>query len=270
MAAETQQNVSICIDELNTGKGHLKTAAMKAYASLPKSSVGNEQIVALIPMVHKIAQRLVSYIKPPLSYDDLVSAGTIGLIKAARDYDASHQAEFNTYAYIRIKGAIIDELRGWSFLPSSANKEIQKAAQASLHIAQTTGSLPTDEELAEKLQIPVEKLYETFGSARAQFFVSMDSNSDNSLGLSDIIASKTSEQPEEEMEKAELLEKLAEAIQQLPEKQRQVIILYYQQNLNMKQIAEVFEITEPRVSQLHASAVFNLSVKLRQLKDGRE
>ena len=242
---------------------------MKAYNDQKQESINDEQITQLLPMVHKVVQRVVKYIKPPLSYEDFVSAGTVGLVKAARDYNSSHQAEFKTYAYIRIRGAILDELRNFSLLPANADKQIREATQVSIEITNQTGTVPTDEQLAEKLQISVDKLYKTFKNARVKRFVSIDSMRDNSTPLEASLAATETPAPDQRLEQTELADKLTEAIQQLNERQRQVIILYYQQELTMKQIAEVFDITEPRVSQLHASALFNLFAKLSQLKDGR-
>ncbi len=263
-------NTSETIVEIKHGRSHLKAVVKQAYEAQKKQTISKDQIVELLPMVHKIAQRLITYLKPPLSFDDLASAGTIGLIKAARDYNPSHDTEFQTYAYIRIKGAIIDELRRWSFVPSPVNKEIQRTIKASKEIADQTGTTPSDEQLAEKLQISLEKLHETFESARAQYFLSIDNNAENLPVLGHILEDQNTSSPDKHLEKTELSEKLAEAIKGLPQKQKQVILLYYNQNLTMKQIAEVLEITEPRVSQLHSGAIFNLSVKLRQLKYDRE
>ncbi len=246
---------------------HLKAAAQRAYSG-QKKKVDDDQITQFLPMVHKIAQRAAMYLKPPLSYDDLVSAGTVGLIKAARDYDPAFQAEFKTYAYIRIKGAILDELRGWSFTPPDVNKQIRKATQQSLEITRETGSPPTNEHLAEKLGITLDELYHTFENARAQQFLSIDGLGEDTPALRNVLADANAATPDEQMQQAELIDKLASAIAQLDQRQRQVILLYYQQHLTMKQIAEIFNVTEPRVSQLHAGALFNLSVKLRQYEDG--
>jgi len=248
---------------------HLKACAKHAYDDQKEQFIDNEQITQFIPMVHKVVQRVVTYIKPPLSYEDLVSAGVVGLVKAAHDYDPAHQAEFKTYAYIRIRGAILDELRNFSLLPANVDKQIREVTQISLEITNQTGKVPTDKQLAEKLQITVDKLYQTFENARTKHFVSIDSSTENSSPLGSSLAAANTLAPDQQLEQNELIDKLAEAIQQLNEKQRQIILLYYQQELTMKQIAEVFDITEPRVSQLHASALFNLSVKLRQWKDGR-
>ena len=257
---------------LEDSRRHLNSVALRAYSGQKKSTkaeLGDEQIAEFLPMVHKIVRRVVTYLKPPLSFEDMVSAGTVGLVKAARDFDSSHQAEFKTYAYIRIKGAVLDELRGWSFVPANLGKRIRDARQLSQKITEQTGTAPTDAELAEKLGITVDQLYDTLENARAQHFVSLDGSGEDAPALGNLLPAGRTSTPEEQIERAELADKLAEAIQQLSERQRQVILLYYQQHLTMKQTAEVLEITESRVSQLHASALFNLSVKLRQWKDGR-
>ena len=251
---------------------HLNSVALRAYSGQKRSVKGgieDKQIAELLPMVHRIVRQVVTYLKPPLSFEDMVSAGAVGLVKAARDFDPSHHAEFKTYAYIRIKGAVLDELRGSSLLPANLNKRIRSARQLSRKILEQTGTAPTDAELAEKLGITIDELFETFENARAQYFVSLDGFGEDSPALSNLLAAAHTSAPDEQIERAELIDKLAEAIQQLSRKQRQLILLYYQQHLTMKQIAEIFEITESRVSQLHASAIFNLSVKLRQWKDGR-
>ena len=251
---------------------HLNNVALRAYSGQRQSlqsGIADGQIAEFLPMVHKIARQVVTYLKPPLSFEDMVSAGAVGLVRAARDFDPAHKAEFKTYAYIRIRGAILDELRCWSFVPTNLNKRIRQAQQLTRKITEETGTAPSDSELAERLGITVEELYETFENARAQHFMSLDDSSEESPALGRLLAAPHSNSPNEHIEKAELVEKLAEAIEQLLEKQRQVVLLYYQQQLTMKQIAEIMEITESRVSQLHASALFSLSTKLRQWKDGR-
>ncbi len=251
---------------------HLNSVALRAYSGQQRSTkdeVENEQIAELLPMVHKVVRKVVTYLKPPLSFEDMVSAGAVGLVKAARNFDPSYHTEFKTYAYIRIKGAILDELRGSSLLPANINKRIRDARQLNRKILEQTGKNPTDAELAEKLGITIDELFETFENARAQYFVSLDAFGEDSPALSNLLAAAHTSAPDEQIERAELIDKLAEAIQQLSKRRRQLILLYYQQHLTMKQIAEIFKITESRVSQLHASAIFNLSVKLRHWKDGR-
>lgn len=269
MQPETNDTAVTCQAAATQENTHLKSAAQRAYNG-QKKALTDDQIAQYLPLVHKIAQRVAAYLKPPLSYEDLISAGAVGLVKAARDYDPSYQAEFKTYAYIRIKGAILDELRGWSFTPASVNKQIRQATHVSTEITRQTGSPPTDEKLADELGISIDQLYETYESARTQQFLSIDGLTQDGPALRNVLSDNSIPRPDEQLERTELIEKLAEAIQKLDERQRRIIVLYYQQHLTMKQIAEVFEITEPRVSQLHASALFNLFTRLRQWNDDRE
>jgi RNA polymerase sigma factor for flagellar operon FliA len=255
---------------LKDSRKYRNNAALRAYAGQKTQSVKNEQIAEFLPMVRRIVHKVVTYLKPPLSFEDLVSAGTVGLVKAARDFDSSYNTEFKTYAYTKIKGAILDELRGWSFVPANLNKQIRSAMQLARQITEQTGTAPTDDELAEKLGVTVDELYETLESARVRHFVSIDTFEEDTPALGGLLMAANTTTPEQQLERAELIEKLTEAIQQLTKRQQQIILLYYQQHLTMKQIAEVFEISEPRISQLHASALFNLSVKLKEWKDGGE
>ena len=257
------------VEVLKDSRKHLNTVALRAYSGQKTQALRNDRIAEFLPMVRKIVHKVVVYMKPPLSFEDLVSAGAVGLVKAARDFDPSRNTEFKTYAYTKVKGAVLDELRGSSLLPANLNKQIRNAMQLAQKITEQTGTAPTDDQLAEELGITVDKLYETFESARARHFVSIDGSGEDTPALGDLLTAENSATPVQQVEQAELIDKLAEAIQQLPVRQRQIVLLYYQRHLTMKQIAEVFEITEPRVSQLHASALFNLSVELRQWNDGR-
>jgi RNA polymerase sigma factor for flagellar operon FliA len=245
-------------------------AAKRAYAGQKnpdKQGLDEKQIEQYLPLVHKIAQRAAVYLRPPLTYEDLISAGTVGLVKAARDYDPSFQAEFQTYAYIRIKGAILDELRGWAFIPTNVNKQIRRTMDLCVEITKQTGTAPTETEIAEKLGVSVDEVFQTLDSARSQQFISIHGFGEDSPSLANILAAPQSKTPDEQIEHSELVDRLAKAIQSLDQRQREIILLYYQQHLTMKQIAEVFKVTEPRVSQLHAAALFSLQTQLRQYED---
>lgn len=283
MTVKTEQGSSVSVvhsSSMNNEQGtqntvvqdspeHLKALAVRTYSGQKPRALDDERIEQFLPMVHKIAYRAVTYIKPPLSFEDLVSAGTVGLVKAARDFDSSAQASFTTYAYIRVKGAILDELRSASLLPANLGRQIRNALEISQKITEQTGTAPTDDELAERLGISTDQVYELFGNARARHFVSIDGSGDEQPGLCDFLTEAESATPDQQLERAELVDKLTEAIQKLDQRRRQVVLLYYQQHLTMKQIGGLLKITESRVSQLHASALFQLSVELRQWKDGR-
>jgi RNA polymerase sigma factor FliA len=249
---------------------HLKAVALRTYAEQKPQRMSDDDITQFLPMVNSIARKATSYLRPPLSFEDLVSAGTIGLVKAARDFDASHGAKFKTYAYIRIRGAILDELRSTSMLPSNLNRQVRAAMELHQRITNERGVPPTDEELANRLDITIEELYSLYENSRANKFVSLDVSEPEGNTLAGALACPLTTGPDAQLEQAELIEELSGAISQLDEKRRQIIILYYQQHLTMKQIAETLDITESRISQLHASAIFNLSAKLRNWKDGWE
>ena len=245
---------------------HLTGQAIRAYGSQIKQSQEDQLIIQYLPLVHRIISQVVTYLQPPLSREDLVSAGTIGLVKAARDYDPAKDAEFKTYAYIRVRGAVIDELRQWSFTPPSLTRQCEQARELSAKFLEETGNPPTDEELAEQMEMPLEKLYQMFETVRARHFLSIHGLDDESPALGDCLAAEGMEDPSAKIEKEELIERLAQAIQDLPKKQRRIVVLYYHKELTMKQIAEVLEVTESRISQLHAAALFSLSVTLRNWK----
>ena len=243
---------------------HLKALAARKYAAQQKKPDSEKLIVDHLPMVGRIVDQVTTYIKPPLSKDDLVSAGTIGLVKAAQSYDPSKNAEFKTYAFIKIKGAVIDELRSWSFAPANLGKQIKQAEEIHQESVSKTGRGVDDEVLAEKMNISVDKLYKIYVNARARHFLSISGLDDDEPALGNILVAGNTNRPEDVIERRELTEKLAKCISELPKKQRQIIILYYQQELTMKEISLVLEVTESRISQLHASAVFKLANQLKE------
>ena len=243
-------------------KEYLTGQAMKAYSSQMSRQKRDEIILQYIPLVHRIVSQVVSYLQPALSKEDLVSAGTIGLIKAAMNFDATKDVEFKTYAYIRVRGAVLDELRGWSFTPPHVKKLLGQARTLSEQMFMKHGTFPSEQELANEMGIEQEKLLQIFETARAGHFLSLNGMDSDGSNFEQFL-SFDSKQPISSMEREELKSHLAEGIGSLPEKQRQVILLYYYEELTMREVAEVLEITEARVSQLHAAALFKMSVQLK-------
>jgi RNA polymerase sigma factor for flagellar operon FliA len=247
----------------------LKSLAARAYATGQRKLDPDKMVMDFLPMVGRIVDQVTTYIKPPLTKEDLISAGSIGLVKAARAFDPTKNAEFKTYAYIRVKGAIIDELRSWSFAPSNLSKQIRQAEEISRDNIEKTGYVIDDEKLAGKMDISVDKLYKIFENARSRHFMSMHGLDDDEPALGNMLVASKTDTPEAAIERRELASKLAECITNLPEKQRQVILLYYQQELTMKETSLALKVTESRVSQLHASAIFTLSSLLKEYDNGR-
>ncbi|MCK4626119.1 MAG: FliA/WhiG family RNA polymerase sigma factor [Phycisphaerae bacterium] len=239
----------------------LRAQITQAYAKQSREAAEEQWILENLPMVRHIAQKIASYLSNQDDMEDLISAGTVGLVQAARAYDTDSDAEFRTYAYIRVRGAIIDEMRHKSFVPSAVHKQIRQIRQVYENLTAATGTPPDDAELANEVGLSLEQLYRTLQTARKQQFLSINGLSEDSPASGPMIIDKLPS-PDAQIEQKETIELLAEAIKKLPKRDRTILLLYYERDLTMKEIAQVLEITESRVSQLHASALFKLSVKL--------
>ncbi len=240
----------------------MQARASQAYARQSRESLEQKLIVEHLPLVRHIVQKLRYHLKGRLDYDDLVSAGTLGLVKAARSFDAGKDVEFKTYAYIRIRGAIIDEMRGSSFVPSNVHHEIKRIEEAYRQHATRHGQPPDDAELAQAVDLPLEKMYKILEEGRKQQFLSIHGLNDDKPTMAALVPADSGPDPQQQAERKEMLEVLTQAILDLPERDRHVLLLYYERDLTMKETAEVLGVTESRVSQLHASALFKLAMKL--------
>lgn len=241
----------------------LRARANEAYARQSREALEEKLILDHLPLVRHIVNKVAGHLSRRPDLEDLISAGTLGLVKAARAYDSGRDAEFKTYAYIRVRGAVIDELRGRSFVPSTVYTQIHKIEEAYQRLAAETGQAPADERLAAELGVSVGQLYRTLEEARKQHFLSIHGLSEDGPALGPFIPADGSPSPEAQAERNELLTRLAEAIRELPARDRTILLLYYERDLTMKETAKVLSVTESRVSQLHASALFKLAMKLR-------
>lgn len=248
------------------GLKHHRSALGRATAAYRQHQVGTPEerlILDNLPLVWHIVKKFAPHVSRAVDEDDLVSVGTIGLVRAARTFDPNKHTEFRTYAYILIRGAIVDELRKNTFVPTGVIHQVRAIETAYTKFTSTHGRPPDDEELARELGVPVEQLYRSLKEARRQHFLSIHGLNEESPVLAPLLPADDSPSPDAEASRREMAEKLATAIADLPARDRQIIILYYEQELTMKEIAAVLEITESRVSQLHASAVFKLTMRLR-------
>jgi RNA polymerase sigma factor for flagellar operon FliA len=241
----------------------IKAKIRNAYGRSSNESAQDKRIIEYLPLVRHVVHKVAAHLSPGTDVENLISAGTLGLVKAARGFDPSHDAEFKTYAYIRIRGAVIDELRSNSFVPSAVHRQVRAVEKAYRACVAREGRAPHDEELAAQLGLPLEQLYRTLEEARRQQFLSIHglAGAGDDHGLPGPV--DHSPTPEVQAQRQELMEQLAAAIGELAPRDRQLLLLYYERDLTMKEIAEVLEITESRVSQLHASAVFKLTMKMR-------
>lgn len=242
----------------------LRARISQTYARQSRDVHEERWILEHLPLVRHVVSKVTGALGYRGELEDLISAGTLGLVKAARAFDPGRDSEFKTYAYIRIRGAVLDELRGRSFVPASIYGQIRAIRRVYEALASEKGSPPSDEELAARAGIDVAQLYRTLQEARKQNFLSIHGLDEEHPVLGDILPPDRSPSPEAQVERREVLDALAEAIRQLPERDRLVLLLYYERDLTMKEAAQVLGITESRVSQIHASALFRLSMKLRK------
>ena len=244
----------------------LRAKITQAYAQQSREALEEKWILDHLPLVRHIARKVTAQLSGKLELEDLVSAGTLGLVKAARTFDPNRDVEFKTYAYIRVRGAIIDELRRISFVPSSVHAQIRRIQAAYREHLAANANPPSDEELAGKAGLPLSRLYRMLEEARKQHFLSIHGLTDEQPVLGPLIPPDKAQTPAAEAEQNEMLEMLAQAIQELPKRDQTVILLYYERDLTMKETAEVLGVTESRISQVHAAALFKLSMKLRAVQ----
>lgn len=241
----------------------IRAKASRAYCSVNREEQEEKWILDHLPLVRHIVNKLTAQVLCKIDMDDLISAGTLGLVKAARAYNASMDAEFKTYAYIRITGAVIDEIRKRSFVPSAVHGQILNIQRVYRKFATERGRPPSDEELAQEVCLPLDQLYKVLEAARRQHFLSIHGMGDEQSLLGPLAPADKTIGPADQVEQQEQIERLTKAIGELPERDRVIVLLYYERDLTMKETAKVLGVTESRVSQLHAAALFKLSMKLK-------
>jgi len=240
-----------------------RSQAREAYAQGADKARQDQWILDYLPLVRHIVQKVTSSLRQRVDTEDLISAGTVGLVRAARAYRPDKHAEFKTYAYIRVRGAVIDELRSRSFASTGVHRQIRQVREAYQALLAETGTVPADDQIAARAGLSLQAYYRTVEEARRQHFLSIHGMDEESPCLANLIPAESAT-PEHEAQKREMVRRLTEAIQALPERDRHVVLLYYQRDLTMKEVAETLGITESRVSQVHASALFRLSMKLQE------
>lgn len=239
---------------------------MKCYKQFNERE---EMILKYIPYVKYIASRMIMGLPPGVEFDDLVSYGIIGLIDAIEKFDTTKGIKFETYATLRIKGSIIDELRKISWMPKSAFSKLTQLNVAREKLELTLNREPSEQELAEYLCVTIEDVRLTESYINYLSLVSLDDiffkSDDEDIQIKNMIENENSPQPEKIIEEEEKLFVLKKALDMLSEKDKLVLQLYYFEKLTLKEIGKVLEITESRVSQLHSRAILRLRENLKKL-----
>ncbi|GAB4303854.1 MAG: RNA polymerase sigma factor FliA [Thiohalomonadaceae bacterium] len=221
----------------------------------------DELVTRFAPLVKRIAYHLIGRLPASVMVDDLIQAGMIGLLDAARHYDASQGASFETYASIRIRGAMLDELRRNDWAPKSVHRRARDVAAAMRRVEVETGRDASDKEVAHEMGISLDEYHQILLDASTSKVANFEE-----LGMDE--ASIGDGLPEQEpaplraVQNARFAASLAEAIENLPERERLVLSLYYDEELNLKEIGAVLNVTESRVSQLLSQAYLRLRARL--------
>jgi RNA polymerase sigma factor for flagellar operon FliA len=222
-------------------------------------------VVAYSPLVKFIAGRMASGLPSHVEESDLISYGLLGLIGAIERFDLDRDIKFETFAVARVKGAIIDELRSLDWVPRSVRARARQVERAHAALEAEHGRAPTDEEMAGKLEITVDEFQEALLQIANSSVLALDDlwtfadpEGGSQVSVLDTIEDPGGVDPFSEAQTSELKDRLADAIESLPERERLVVALYYYENLTLREIGEVLGVTESRVSQLHTKAVIGL------------
>lgn len=226
-----------------------------------------------MPLVKYVAGKVATGMPSNVEFDDLVGFGQFGLLDAINKYDTSKNVKFKTYAVTRIRGAIFDELRQIDWVPRSVRQKSREIEDAIVTLEAKLGRTATDTEIAQSLNMSEEDYHRTVMKVSGTSVLSLndvwyagDDNDNMSIGNN--IESPSSLNPDVIAEREEIRKVIAEAISELPEKEKMVIVLYYHEDLTFKEIGEVLDVSESRISQLHTKANLRLRAKLTNLRRG--
>ena len=238
---------------------------LEEYAKTKSPEAREKIILEYAPLVKVVAGRLSMYLGYNVEYEDMVSYGIFGLIDAIDKFDHLKEVKFETYASLRIRGAILDQIRRMDWIPRTIRQKQKKIETVIREIEQSTGRGATDEEIARGLGISDEEYLDWQSQMKITGLVSlneyMEQGSEVPRDYNRHITSSY-EAPEERVEKEELTKELGEALKLLTEKEQKVITLYYYEELTLKEISNILEVSESRVSQLHTRALQKMKTKM--------
>ncbi|WP_043888170.1 RNA polymerase sigma factor FliA [Methylophaga thiooxydans] len=229
------------------------------YTSGQSKSELVEQNAAL---VKRIAYHLIARLPASVDVEDLIQAGMIGLLDASHQFDSSQGASFETYAGIRIRGAMLDEIRRNDWAPRSVHRKAREISSTMQVIEQQKGRNASDAEVAQAMGLDISEYHQQLQDSTGHQLFSLDEFSDNDEVHARPISSGPAA-PEEEVQQDDFQQAMVRAIDSLPERERLLMSLYYNDELNLKEIGEVLGVSESRVSQIHSQTVIRLRSKLR-------
>ncbi len=245
-----------------------KEKLWKSYGQNRSQEIREKLIVEYAPLVKVVAGRLSMHLGNTVEFDDLVGYGVFGLIDAIDKFDVNKDVKFETYASVRIRGAILDQIRKMDWIPRTVRQKQKKIDEATKAVESRTGKVATDKQIAEELNITHAELIEWQSILKTTNVVSLNEYVEQgSEPAMDARSNSHFQQPETAISKKELKKVLAEALEQLTDKEKKVILLYYYEEMTLKEISATLEVSESRVSQLHTKALGKMKSKMGDYMD---
>ena len=225
------------------------------------------------PLVKYVAGKVAASMPNTVEFEDLVGFGVFGLLDAIEKFDPDKNVKFKTYAVTRIRGAIFDELRSIDWVPRSVRQKTKEIEDAVVNLEAKLGRPASDQEIASSLGVTEDDFMKTMLKISSTSVLSLNdvwySGDDaDKISIGESIESPSSMNPDATVEREEVKRVIVQAISELPEKEKKVLVLYYYEDLTLKEIGQVLDVTESRVSQLHTKAILRLRAKLTNLRKG--
>lgn len=260
------------VDRRSNARRETDSKGLNAYGKLSAVQKQEDLVQKHLKLVHIIVGRLAISLPSWIDKRDLISAGVIGLIDAAKNFDHSKGVKFDTYASTRIRGAIIDELRSLDWIPRSTRDKSKEIERAVAELIKKLGRFPNDIEISEKLGWEMEHYHKTIDLVSGTTLLSLDEVISNSSGGDEVkridMLGNGNETALYGMERQELIDNVAKIISNLAEQERLVVALYYYEELTLKEIGIILKVTESRISQIHTTAIIKIRARLKSLYAG--
>jgi RNA polymerase sigma factor for flagellar operon FliA len=247
----------------------MQAASPLSQMYTPKGRLDRDALIRQhVPLVRRLAHHMIAKLPPNVELDDLIQVGMIGLADALSRYEASQGVQFETFATQRIRGAMLDELRDGDWLSRGSRKSQKQIEQAVRALEQKLGRAPAESEIAEALEMPLADYQSLLGRVRGTQLVYLEdmgggTDAEGESGFLDRHLADADADPMSLLKDQRLRQALVGAIDSLPERERHIMGMYYEQDMNLKEIAAVLGVTESRVSQLHSQSIARLRAKMR-------
>ena len=242
------------------------------YQETEAAEVRDKLIEYYLYLVRYVAGKMALSVPPSVEIDDLVSAGVVGLMDAVGKYDPGRDTKFETYAVARIRGAIVDDLRSLDWVPRSVRRKARMVEEAYSRLENELGRAANDDEVSKKLNMSVVDFRSVVDEIVSAGLLSLDDfvgsqDGERTTRIIDLVCSKDGGSPSTSLEIEEMRGILAEAIMNLPDKERTVVALYYYEDMTLKEIGRTLGVSESRISQIHTKAMLRLRGRLRVIRD---